>query len=312
MINTKGLHHITAIARKPLQNLDFYTNVLGQRLVKKTVNFDDPGTYHLYYGDEAGSPGTILTFFPWPHIVPGTVGTGETSTVGYRIAKGAVDYWQSRLERRHVPVNESERFGDRILRFEDPDGMAIELIESEIKNSVQFWKDGDIPAEHALQGFHSAVLQLTEVTLTAQLLTDHLGYVFIGQEGDRYRYSSSSGEAGIYIDLVKQPRSVGRFGAGSIHHIAFRAADDDEQAEYLRMLRTAGFQVTPVQDRQYFHSIYFREPGGVLFEIATDNPGFDFDESLKEFGSKLQLPPWLEPRRAEIEATLPALEEETG
>jgi len=272
----QGLHHITAVAKDPQANVDFYRLVLGQRLVKTTVNFDDPGTYHFYFGDKVGSPGTIMTFFPWRHMARGTVGNGETAAVAYTIRPESVGFWRDHLARQGIAVNEEQtRFGEQVLSFSDPDGICLELITSEGPATFSFWEAGPIPEPHALRGFHGVTLWLAEVEGTAVLLTDQLGYQFVGQEGNRYRYSGASNDIGLYIDLVHRPgQPHGRFGAGSIHHIAFRTVDDAEQQAYLASLRRAGQQVTPVQDRQYFHSIYFRSPGGVLFEIATDAPGF--------------------------------------
>lgn len=306
----KGLHHITAVASDPQANADFYRAVLGQRLVKTTVNFDDPGTYHLYYSDYVGTPGTVLTFFPWRHVKRGRAGNGESAAVAYSIRPGSLGFWREHLERQGVqPGAVERRFGAEVLPFTDPDGMRLELVASDTPSAIRHWQAGPIPEEHSLLGFHSTTLWLAEIEPTARLLAEHLGYQFVGQEGQRYRYHAASSGPGLYIDLLHRPGyPLGRFGAGSIHHIAFRAADDQEQGEYLAHLRQAGQRVTPVQDRQYFHSIYFRSPGGVLFEIATDSPGFAIDEPVAELGSSLRLPPWLEPRRAEIENVLPPFE----
>ena len=306
----QGLHHITAVAKNPQVNLDFYAKVLGQRLVKTTVNFDDPGTYHLYYGDETGAPGTIMTFFPWPHIVKGQAGAGETGAVAYNIPSGSFDYWMDRLSSFDLnPIEGDNRFGERTILFDDPDGMHLELVETQKTNVIQHWSDGPVGPEQALQGFHGVTLWLNQVEPTAKLLTEELGYTFVSTEGNRSRYKSASDEIGLFIDLLHTP-ALGRrrFGAGSIHHIAFRTVDDEEQLAYLEKLRAAGEQVTSVKDRQYFHSIYFRSPGGVLFEIATDAPGFLYDEPIDVLGQSLKLPPWLEARRSQIEEALPALE----
>ncbi|MFK7844242.1 MAG: ring-cleaving dioxygenase [Rhodothermales bacterium] len=305
----QGLHHITAMASNPQKNLAFYEKVLGQRLVKTTVNFDDPGTYHLYYGDENGSPGTIMTFFPWPHMSKGTTGVGETGAVGYNIPSGSYDYWMQRLQESDLsPVAGDIRFGQKTIRLKDPDGINLELIESASISSINHWSDGPVAKEVAIQGFHGVTLWLADVKPTAQLLTEQLGYVEDGQEGSRHRFKAASDGAGLYIDLLETPElPLGKFGAGSIHHIAFRTVDDEEQGQYLEALRKAGEQVTSVKDRQYFHSIYFRSPGGVLFEVATDAPGFEYDEPLASLGQSLKLPAWLEAQRSQIEAALPAL-----
>lgn len=305
----QGLHHITAMAGDAQANLDFYHGLLGQRLVKKTVNFDDPGTYHFYFADEVGTPGTVLTFFPWPHAKRGAPGNGEATAVAYAVRPGSAAYWRDRLEAHGVVAGEGQtRFGAAVLPFRDPDGMLIELVESDAPSTIRHWAAGPVPAEHALRGFHSVTLWLGEIEPTAALLTDHLGYTLVGREGDRTRLAGASGDVGLYVDLVHRPgQPAARFGAGSIHHIAFRTVDDAEQLEYMSSLRAAGFGVSPVRDRQYFHSIYFRSPGGVLFEIATDAPGFLYDEPVEALGQALRLPPWLEPRRDEIEEMLPVV-----
>lgn len=306
----QGLHHITAVASDPHRNVAFYHNVLGQRLIKKTVNFDDPGTYHFYFGDEVGTPGTILTFFPWQQMQRGELGNGETSAVGYTIPSGTIPYWQERLKEHGVEYGEVEtRFDQQVLPFTDPDGMRLELIESDDPATISYWEGGPIPQSTALRGFHSVTLWLDDVEGTGLLLTQFMGYTLVGQEENRTRYKGASNDVGLYVDLLHRPgEGNGRFGAGSIHHIAFRTVDDAEQQEYLQTLRQAGFQVTPVQDRQYFHSIYFRSPGGVLFEVATDAPGFLYDEPVAELGHNLKLPPWFESQRERITAVLPKVD----
>lgn len=305
----QGLHHITAVAADPQRNVDFYQQVLGQRLVKTTVNFDDPGTYHLYYGDRSGSPGTILTFFPWAHVRRGVPGNGEAAAVGYAIPRTSVDYWRVRLADHGVVVGEVQtRFGETVIPFQDPDGMALELVAGDRLPDFDHWTDGPVPETHALRGFHSVTLWLDEVATTGQILASSMGYRAAGQEGDRTRYAADSTDMGVIVDLLHRPGEArGRFGAGSIHHIAFRVEDDAQQLAYLAALRGAGLQVTPVQDRQYFHSIYYRVPAGVLFEMATDPPGFLLDEAVEALGEQLRLPPWLEDQRPQIERALPPL-----
>jgi glyoxalase family protein len=305
----QGLHHITAVAGDTQTNVDFYHHVLGQRLVKTTVNFDDPNTYHLYYGDEVGTPGTILTFFPWRGMPRGIRGNGETVAVAYSVAPGVLDFWEAYLARLSFePERLEPRFGANGVAFDDPDGMRIELIEDDRPLTVRHWEDGPIPEPYALRGFHGVTLWLHEVEPTAALLTEQMDYTAVGQEGDRYRYQGASGYIGLYVDILHRPNMPqGRFGSGSVHHIAFRTVDDEEQAEYRSKLHSAGYPVTTVQDRQYFHSIYFRSPGGVLFEIATDAPGFYYDEPIAELGSSLKLPPWLESQRAQVESGLPPI-----
>ncbi|MEZ4683208.1 MAG: ring-cleaving dioxygenase [Caldilineaceae bacterium] len=310
----QGIHHITAIASDPQRNLDFYHGLLGQRLVKKTVNFDDPGTYHFYFADKTGTPGTVLTFFPWRHMGRGVRGNGEVGATAYSIRPGSVDFWRKRLEQNGVAVADAPmRFGNDVLSFTDPDGMVIELVVNEEAQTFVPWERGPLPGEHELRGFHSATLWVANAAATDEILTAHLGYQLVGSAGNRTRYQGAGNDIGRYIDLLEQPGlGRGRLGAGSVHHIAYRTVDDSEQAEYLALLQEAGYGVSPVMDRQYFHSIYFREPNGVLFEIATDAPGFLYDEAVDELGTHLKLPDWLEPRRNQIEhsvvpVTLPAV-----
>jgi len=304
----QGIHHITAVASSPQENVDFYEQVLGQRLVKTTVNFDDPGTYHLYYGDLIGTPGTIMTFFPWLHMGRGRRGTGETAGVSYRIPAGSLGFWAERLARFGIDVQSvDEVFDEPSLQFEDPDGISLRLTESTLADEISPWTDGPVPGEHAIRGFHGVTLRLGSVERTAALLTDLLGYRPLGEHAAVYRYAAASDMA-AFVDLEHDPKGApGKFGAGSIHHVAFRTVDDDEQIEYQTHLRAAGQDVTPVRDRQYFHSIYFREPGGVLFEVATDAPGFAIDEPVDALGSSLKLPPWFEARRELIEGRLPPI-----
>ena len=305
----QGIHHITAIAGDPQANIAFYHSLLGQRLVKRTVNFDDPGTYHFYFGDGAGTPGTILTFFPWQRMPRGVRGNGEVAATAYTIPTTAMGFWKTRLTEHGIPFKEEgPRFGAQLLSFTDPDGMGIELVASDEPTTIQHWADGPIPAEYALRGFHSATLWVSGAAATGQLLTEQLGYEPMGQEENRYRYRGASHDIGLYVDLLEQPNlPPARMGAGSVHHIAFRTVDDTEQAEYKQLLHKAGYGVSPVMDRQYFHSIYFRSPGGVLFEVATDSPGFAYDEPMAELGQNLKLPDWLEPEREKIAAKLPPI-----
>lgn len=302
----KGLHHVTAVARDPQRNLDFYRNVLGQRFVKRTVNFDAPDTYHFYFGDEAGSPGSILTFFAWPNMRKGVRGNGETNAVAYSVPTGSLEFWQAHLKQQGVALRPVEtRFGERVLPFEDPDGMHVELVETSSAALVRFWEAGPIPPAYALQGFHSVTLWLDEVKPTAELLTEHMGYTAAGNEGDRYRFIGDTHAPGHVVDILHRPGKMqAGFGAGSIHHIAFRVPNDEKQLEYQGAIREAGFRITEVMDRNYFHSVYFRELGGVLFEIATDTPGFAIDEPAATLGETLKLPEWYEPDRAAIEGSL--------
>ena len=302
----KGLHHVTAVARDPQRNVDFYRNVLGQRLVKRTVNFDSPDTYHFYFADETGTPGSVLTFFAWPNMRRGVRGNGETNTVAYNVPVGSLSFWEKHLKQNGiVPGNIQSRFNQNVLPFTDPDGMNLELVEVENLPVIQHWEDGPIPREYALHGFHSVTLWVDEVEPTASLLTEGMGYRFAGAEEDRQRFKGDTNALGHIVDVVERPQKMpAGFGAGSIHHIAFRVPTDDEQLKYQSILGEAGFRVSPVMDRSYFHSIYFREQGGVLFEIATDTPGFMVDEPKDLLGIKLKLPAWVEPNRDEIEASL--------
>src|SRR5215510_1273667 len=309
----KGLHHVTAIARDPQRNIDFYRNVLGQRLVKRTVNFDAPDTYHFYFGDEVGSPGSILTFFAWPNMRRGVRGNAETNAVAYNIPSGSLGFWQEHLKQNGITLKPIQRrFGEDVLTFDDPDSMRVELVEATSDAPIRFWEAGPIPQSYALRGFHSVTLWLDEVEPTAELLTNQMGYQAVGQEGSRHRFVGGQNELGHLVDIVHRPgKTQAAFGAGSIHHIAFCVPDDSEQLEYQSKLRSTGLGVTEVLDRNYFHSIYFRERGGVLFEIATATPGFSVDEPLDTLGEALKLPEWLEPKRTEIAQSLAPLELKT-
>jgi glyoxalase family protein len=309
-----GLHHVTAIASDPQRNLDFYVGLLGLRFVKRTVNFDDPATYHFYFGDNRGTPGTILTFFPWPGVRRGIRGTGQVEATGFAISPDSIAYWLERLKQHHVTAEKtSTRFGEEVIRLVDPDGLVIELIAVAAGVSpanIEPWPDSPVPAERMIRGFHSVSAALEGYERTARLLTESFGYRLIDESGNRFRFSSSDDSApGRIIDLLCQPdTAMGRVAAGSVHHIAFRAKDQAEQLQWREHLVDLGYNVTPVMDRDYFHSIYFREPGGVLFEIATEPPGFTLDEKLEELGTHLRLPPWLESARAQIEEILPPIQ----
>lgn len=306
----RGLHHVTAIAGKANRNLDFYTRTLGLRFVKKTVNFDDPGTYHFYYGDEAGSPGTVLTFFPWEHASPGRGGLGLAQTTSFRVPAGSIGYWTRRLIEKGVKHEAlTKRFGEPVLSFADPDGLELALVGIAGAEREPAWSAGAIPAEHAIRGFHGVTLMLDAAAPTGAILTDVLGFSEAGREGAHVRYRAGGGIGGVVDIREARGFQAGRMGRGSVHHVAFRAADDAEQSEMARkLMKSHGVHPTAQKDRQYFRSVYFREPGGVLFEIATDQPGFAIDEPLADLGSALKLPPFLEPRRKELEAVLPALQ----
>ena len=314
-IPVSGLHHVTAIASDPQRNLDFYVGLLGLRLVKRTINFDDPGTYHFYFGDSRGTPGTILTFFPWPNARRGARGTGQIEATAFAIAPESVAYWLERLKENHVSAERSaERFGQEVVRFADPDGMILELVTSEPELEVKPWPDSSVPVEHSLRGFHSVSAALEGYERTASLLTDVFGYKLVQEQGNRFRFSSPSATgAGRMIDLLCMPDTQrARGGAGTVHHIAFRTPNDASQRKCRDELVKLGFNVSPVMDRTYFHSIYFREPGGILFEIATDPPGFAADETIEELGHDLRLPPWMEKARGQIEGVLAPITLPTG
>jgi glyoxalase family protein len=304
-----GIHHVTAISGAATRNLDFHTRLLGLRLVKKTVNFDDPGTYHLYYGDERGTPGSILTFFPWAHAAQGRLGTGETQETAFRVPTAALGYWTHRFVEKGVPHQLEKRFGESVLGFSDPDGMRFALVGVPGAEAESAWAHGDIPAEQAIRGFHGVTLLVADAAPTARVLTEVLGFRQAARDGALTRYHADA-TLGGHVDLREVgdfPR--GKLGRGSVHHVAFRAADDAAQAAMAQSAVKLGLHVTEQKDRNYFRSVYFREPGGVLFEIATDDPGFAVDEPLASLGTALKLPRFLESRRAELEAKLPPLTE---
>jgi glyoxalase family protein len=299
-----GLHHVTAIASDPQKNLDFYTDVLGLRFVKRTVNFDDPGTYHFYFGDDAGSPGTILTFFPWPHATRGQAGAGEVVRTAFSVPTASLEYWKERLADRSIQVEQSgKRFDEQVLTFPDPDGMKIEIVAHADSGAVRAPRFASVPPEHAIRGFFGVTLLEQRASETAGIL-NVMGFQKISEEGNRLRFSAAGHALGNHIDLLIDPNAkFGGLGAGSVHHIAFRAKDDAAQKEWRREI-AKHLDVTPVLDRTYFHSIYFREPGGVLFELATDPPGFALDEPIESLGEELRIPQWLEPKRSSIEKKL--------
>ncbi len=310
IMQINGIHHVTAIAGPARRNLDFYSRVLGLRLVKKTVNFDDPGTYHFYYGDAAGSPGTILTFFPWDHAAPGRLGVGETQETVFRVPEGAIGYWMHRFVENGVPHDAPvKRFGETVLGFRDPDGMRLALVGVPGIEAEPAWDAAGIPLEHAVRGFHSVSLLIADAAPTAAILTDVFGFAEVAREDTLIRYRAEGALLGNTVDLrVAGGFLPARQGAGSVHHIAFRAADDAAQEEMVRKLAANhGIRTTEQRDRNYFRSVYFREPGHVLFEIATDVPGFAVDEPAATLGQALKLPAGLEKHRARIEAVLPEL-----
>jgi glyoxalase family protein len=305
-----GIHHITAIAGNAKRNFDFYTRILGLRLVKKTVNFDDPGTYHLYYGDEAGSPGTILTFFPWEGVQPGKQGTGMATDIAYSVPAGSLDFWKKRLQDNQVSITGSgERLGEEYISFTDPDGLPLTFTIAKQKDNRKAWETPEVKADTGTQGFHAITLSLNDIKRTASILTDIFGYTLTGQEQSRHRYQTDAVQGAAIIDLLELPAGHRAVNAsGTIHHIAFRVRDEKTLMAFREKIVGAGYDITPKIDRNYFFSLYFREPGGVLFELATDNPGFAVDEPATELGTTLKLPPQYEAHRKEIEAVLPALD----
>lgn len=309
MNNVLGLHHVTAIAGMAQKNLDFYTGVLGLRLVKKTVNFDDPGTYHLYYGDEKGTAGTILTFFPWQGIARGRNGAGMATEIAYAIPAGSMEFWTDRLGSNQIMLGEvTERFGEIYQPFLDPDGLHLSLVETHANDQRQGWSTPEVKADVATKGFFNTTLRVRHLEPTARVLTDLLDYRLISQEGSRSRFVSMNVSTAGVLDIEVDDRAArGSNWAGTNHHIAFSVQNTDDQMSLREKILSAGLQVTPQIDRDYFRSLYFREPGGVLFEIATNEPGFDVDEPLSELGHSLKLPEQFEQQRAEIEAELPPL-----
>ncbi len=303
-IEFAGMHHVTAIAGDPQENVDFYAGVLGLRLVKKTVNFDDPGSYHLYYGDAAGNPGTIMTFFAWPGAARGRVGTGQVSVTSFAIPEDSLGYWTERLVESGIRFGRPERrFDETVVSFTDPDGMPVELV-ARPGTGGEAWPESPVPAEHSVRFVSGVTLSERAREVTADLLTGFLGFEKVGEEGGRVRYAAGESFADV-LDLPDGPRGV--TAVGTVHHVAWRAPDEETQEAWREEIEARGFDVTPVLDRNYFRSIYFREPGGVLFEIATDSPGFAVDEERDHLGETLKLPPWLEEHRPRIEASLPPI-----
>lgn len=304
-----GLHHITAIAGKATRNFDFYTRVLGLRLVKKTVNFDDPHTYHLYYGDQIGSAGTILTFFPWEGMQSGRRGSRQVTEIGYSVPENSMDFWLKRFDENNIIYNKvSEKFGEPYLTFLDPDGLKFELTASKTTDTRLPWETDQISADNATRGFHNVTITTNKLQPTADVLTHLFGYKLAQSHVNRYRFMTDAVDQANLIDLIEVPgESVGHVAAGSVHHVAFRVKDEQVLMEFRDKIISAGLSITEKIDRNYFYSLYFREPGGVLFEIATENPGFAVDESVDMLGSTLKLPAQYEHRREEIIRHLPNL-----
>ncbi|MXV15726.1 ring-cleaving dioxygenase [Hufsiella ginkgonis] len=307
--NIQGLHHITAIAGGAKKNYDFYTRVLGLRMVKKTVNFDDPFTYHFYYGDRVGTPGSILTFFPWEGITAGRRGSRQATEIGYSVPENSFDFWLKRFEANNVIFNKpAEKFGEQYLTFLDPDGLKLELITPKTPDNRLPWETGEVTAEHATKGFHNVTITTNQLQPTADVLTGIFGYKLAEQHVNRFRFvTGAAGNANI-VDVVEVPgEPIGHVAGGSVHHVAFRVENDQVLMEFRNKIVAAGLHITEKIDRNYFYSLYFREPGGVLFEIATDNPGFTIDERIEELGTGLKLPARYEHIREDISSKLPKL-----
>jgi glyoxalase family protein len=306
MQKTTGIHHITAMVNDAQRNIDFYAGVLGLRLIKKTINFDRPEVYHLYFGNDTGQPGTVITFFPWPKQLKGRIGTGQVGVTSYIIPKGSIPFWKNRLQKFNIEFISSIRFGESYLKFNDPDGLQLELIERE-EGPINNWNFGEIQAENAIKGFSGAVLISAQPHKTADVLESILGLECIGQE-DEYLRFKTEGQLGNIIDIMLKPSVRGLMGAGTVHHIAWRAKNDEEHSRWRIHLQDKGYHPTEILDRNYFKALYFHEEGGILFEIATDPPGFSVDEHAAELGKKLMLPSWLESKREELEKILPPVE----
>jgi Lactoylglutathione lyase and related lyases len=308
--NVLGLHHVTAITSDPQRNIDFYTGVLGLRLVKVTVNFDDPGSYHFYYGDEVGHPGTILTFFVWPGASRGRQGLGQISSVAFSIPQASLGYWVSRLLERGVQYQgPTTRMGESMLTFRDPDGLMLELVAQANVQDRPVWEHSAVPVQHAIRGIAGITLWEGGYEKTAHLLTDTLGFHLIAEEQTLFRYTLQPEHPENWVDIRCAPGFWdGQVASGTIHHVAWRTATDETQLAWHKKLEELNYNVTPVLDREYFHSIYFPEPGGILFEIATDLPGFTINESVERLGTHLQLPPWFEDLRPTLEQELPTIQ----
>jgi glyoxalase family protein len=302
---TAGIHHITAFVKNAQEAVDFYSGVLGLRLVKKTINFDAPEVYHLYFGNEGGSPGTIITFFPWATSRQGRIGGGQVGITTYVVPVGTLRFWEERLVKLNIPFTSVSRFNEQYVQLADPDGLQLEIVERE-EGFLSKWSFGGVPADKAIKGFGGAVLYSTSPDKTGKVLEQVMGLERVGQEGDFARFKAT-GDLGNLIDVNLTAMQLGVGGAGTVHHIAWRAKDDEDHAIWRSQVEESGLHPTPVIDRQYFNAIYFREEGGILFEIATDPPGFANDEPAETMGEKLMLPEWFEERRDQIVQMLPPI-----
>ncbi|MFD2442670.1 ring-cleaving dioxygenase [Bacillus sp. CGMCC 1.16607] len=306
MQKSAGIHHITAMVNDAQRNIDFYSGVLGLRLVKKTINFDRPEVYHLYFGNESGQPGSVITFFPWAKQLKGRIGTAQVGTTSYMIPTGQAEFWENRLQQFSIEYRSSVRFGEKYLTFNDPDGLELELVERQ-GGPLNQWTFGGIESENAIKGFGGATLISAQPNKTADVLENVLGLECVGDKEGFLRFKSEA-SLGNTIDIKLTPSVRGLMGAGTVHHIAFRAKDEEDLLKWRALLHEKGYYPTEVRDRNYFKAIYFHEEGGILFEIATDPPGFTVDEPINELGEKLMLPTWLESNRVKLEETLPNVE----
>lgn len=307
--STRGLHHVTAIAGDPLANADFYVGTLGLRMVKRTVNHDDPETYHFYFGDREGTPGTTLTFFPWTDDGrSGEFGAGQVKTTAYLVPEESIDYWADRLIAEGVNYERTDRFEETVLRFRDPDGVELELVAADVPTDAVPWADSLVPERHQLRGLYGVTVAVADVDPTAEILTDVLGYEQEGVIDGRHRYRAAKEGPGAVVDLVETDRDCGRIGVGSVHHLAVEAADRDQQRAWREEFLGRDLRPTSVIDRKYFQSLYVREPGGTLFEMATPDPGFTADEDRSNLGTRLTLPDRLEDERQRLEAALPGFD----
>lgn len=307
MEHHNGIHHITVLAGDPQRNAEFYVNTLGMRMVKKSVNQDDPGTYHLFYGNQAATPGSSLTFFPWPRAVKGEPGTGEAVTVAFSVPENSLEYWQQRFEKENIESsNPFTRFGLTVLSFQDPDGLNLELVFEDITDAPDTDREGTVPSQHAIRGFWGTTLRLTEKESTGSVLHDILGFKETDQEDNITRYTTDAPIGGTVLIEITDQQS-GKNGRGIVHHVAFRAADEEQLSEMRWEVSSQGLMPTEIIDRHWFKSVYYRVPAGVLFEMASDGPGYAVDEDPDHLGEKLILPPWLESKREQIENHLPEI-----
>lgn len=305
-LKVPGIHHVTSVVGDPQRNLDFYSGVLGLRPLKVTINFDVPNTYHFYFGDHVGTPGTLMTTFPWPHLAPGQIGAGQIGVTSFLIPAGSADFWGNRLRSADIKVSDSERrFDDKILTFNDPDGLVNTLVSRAGTGAADGWHDGPVSQDKAIVGFAGVTLFSRRPDRTSSLLTELLGFQYVGEEDGVARFRTGGGALGSTVDLrLEPPSEAGTEGPGTVHHVAWRTRNEAEQQEWSTLLKSAGLAVTPVRDRSYFKSIYFKEPGGILFEIATDPPGFAIDEPVDALATGIKLPAWYEARRGEFERGL--------